>query len=169
MMGQRLVLRSKSTGKIASRKDQGQKALAIEAQRLTNQGLTGGITSLLLPQSAKEKAEIAAIKEKYEVDKVITRRGEQSLKSDKTSLAKALKDDDLIGKLAVLYGNYIGNSEAPHLTSAKAFSRWLKGELAHKKSNVYSIVLNKAPILLEVERDDRWWADAFAQRRKTQS
>ena len=168
-MGQRLVLKSKKTGKIASRKDQGQKALAIEAQRLTNQGLSGGITSLLLPKSAKEKAEIEAIKEKYKVDKVITRMGEQSLKSDKTSLAKALKDDDLIGKLAVLYGNYIGNSEAPHLTSAKAFSRWLKGELAHKKSNVYSIVLNKAPILLEVERGDRWWADAFAQRRKTQS
>jgi len=168
-MGQRLVLKSKKTGKIASRKDQGQKALAIEAQRLTNQGLSGGITSLLLPKSAKEKAEIEAIKEKYKVDKVITRTGEQSLKSDKTSLAKALKDDDLIGKLAVLYGNYIGNSEAPHLTSAKAFSRWLKGELAHKKSNVYSIVLNKAPILLEVERGDRWWADAFAQRRKTQS
>ena len=168
-MGQRLVLKSKKTGKIASRKDQGQKALAIEAQRLTNEGLSGGITSLLLPKSAKEKAEIEALKEKYKVDKVITRRGEQSLKSDKTSLAKALKDDDLIGKLAVLYGNYIGNSEAPHLTSAKAFSRWLKGELAHKKSNVYSIVLNKAPILLEVERGDRWWADAFAQRRKTQS
>ena len=168
-MGQRLVLKSKKTGKIASRKDQGQKALAIEAQRLTNEGLSGGITSLLLPKSAKEKAGIEAIKEKYKVDKVITRRGEQSLKSDKTSLAKALKDDDLIGKLAVLYGNYIGNSEAPHLTSAKAFSRWLKGELAHKKSNVYSIVLNKAPILLEVERGDRWWADAFAQRRKTQS
>lgn len=168
-MGQRLVLKSKKTGKIASRKDQGQKALAIEAQRLTNEGLSGGITSLLLPKSAKEKAGIEAIKEKYKVDKVITRTGEQSLKSDKTSLAKALKDDDLIGKLAVLYGNYIGNSEAPHLTSAKAFSRWLKGELAHKKSNVYSIVLNKAPILLEVERGDRWWADAFAQRRKTQS
>lgn len=168
-MGQRLVLKSKKTGKIASRKDQGQKALAIEAQRLTNEGLSGGITSLLLPKSAKQKAEIEAIKEKYKVDKVITRTGEQSLKSDKTSLAKALKDDDLIGKLAVLYGNYIGNSEAPHLTSAKAFSRWLKGELAHKKSNVYSIVLNKAPILLEVERGDRWWADAFAQRRKTQS
>lgn len=168
-MRQRLVLKSKKTGKIASRKDQGQKALAIEAQRLTNEGLSGGITSLLLPKSAKEKAEIEAIKEKYKVDKVITRTGEQSLKSDKTSLAKALKDDDLIGKLAVLYGNYIGNSEAPHLTSAKAFSRWLKDELAHKKSNVYSIVLNKAPILLEVERGDRWWADAFAQRRKTQS
>ena len=61
MMGQRLVLRSKSTGKIASRKDQGQKALAIEAQRLTNEGFSGGITSLLLPKSAKEKAEINAI------------------------------------------------------------------------------------------------------------
>ena len=169
MMGQRLVLRSKSTGKIASRKDQGQKALAIEAQRLTNEGFSGGITSLLLPKSAKEKAEINAIKEKYKVDKVITRRGEQSLKSDKTSLAKALKDDDLICKLAVLYGNSIGNIQAPHLTSAKAFNRWLKDELARKNSTVYAIVLERAPILLNVERSDRWWADAFAQRRKTQS
>jgi hypothetical protein len=169
MMGQRLVLRSKSTGKIASRKDQGKKALVIEAQRLTNQGLSGGITSLLLPQSAKEKAEIAAIKEKYEVDKVKTRRGEQTGKGDKAKLTKALKDDDLICKLAVLYGNSIGNIQAPHLTSAKAFNRWLKDELARKNSTVYAIVLERAPILLNVERSDRWWADAFAQRRKTQS
>lgn len=169
MMGQRLVLRSKSTGKIASRKDQGQKALILEAQRLTNQGLSGGITSLLLPQSAKEKAKIEAIKEKYKVDKVKTRRGEQSRKSDKATLAKALKDDDLIGKLAVLYGKSIGGSKAPHLTSAKAFSVWLKRELVCKNSAVYSVVLEKAPIFLNVERSDRWWADAFAQRRKTQS
>lgn len=168
-MGQRLVLRSKSTGKIASRNDQGQKALVIEAQRLTNQALSGGITTLLLPQSAKEKAEIEAIKEKYYVDKVKTRRGEQTGKGDKAKLAKALKDDDLIGKLAVLYGNSIGNSEAPHLTSAMAISVWLKRELVRKNSAVYSVVLEKAPILLNVERSDRWWADAFAQRRKTQS
>ena len=81
MIGQRLVLRNKSTGKIASRKDQGQKALVIEAQRLTKQGLSAGITSLLLPQTPKEIAEIGAIAAIYDIDKVKTRRGEQDRKS----------------------------------------------------------------------------------------
>jgi hypothetical protein len=169
MNGQRLVLRSKSTGKIASRKDQGQKALVLEAQRLTNQGLSGGITSLLLPQSPSEVAEIADIGAIYDVDKVKTRRGKNSIKSDKAELAKVLKDDDLVMKLAVLFGNFIGDGKGPHLTSAKAFSRWLKRELARKNSAVYAVVLERAPIFLNVERSDRWWADAFAQRRKTQS
>jgi len=169
MIGQRLVLRNKSTGKIASRKDQGQKALVIEAQRLTKQGLSAGITSLLLPQTPKEIAEIGAIAAIYDIDKVKTRRGEQSVKSDKATLIKALKNDDLIGNLAVLYGEFIGDSKAPHLTSAKAFSVWLKGQLAHKNSAAYTVVLEKAPLFLNVERSDRWWADALAQRRKTQS
>ena len=31
------------------------------------------------------------------------------------------------------------------------------------------MTFEQAPVLLEVERSDRWWADAFSQRRKTQS
>jgi hypothetical protein len=71
--------------------------------------------------------------------------------------------------LAVLYDKSIENSQAPNLTSAKAITRWLKRELIRKNSAAYSVVLHKAPILLDVERSDRWWADAFAQRKKTQS
>ena len=169
MMGQRLVLRSKSTGKIASRKDQDVKALALEAQRLTKEGLGGGIASLLVPKSPKEKAQIAAIDKIYQASRVKTRQFEKNGKSNKAALAEALKDDDLIVRLAVLYDKSIENSQAPNLTSAKAFTRWLKRELVRKNSAAYSVVLHKAPIFLDVERSDRWWADAFAQRKKTQS
>ena len=169
MSGVRFVLKSKSTGKIASRKDQGAKALTLEAQRLTNEGSGGGIPSLLLPKSTKEKAELATIDEIYKVSRVKTRESEKNGKSNKAALAEALKDDDLIARLAVLYGKSIEKSQAPNLTSAKAISRWLKRELGCKNSAAYSLVLHKAPILLNVERSDRWWADAFAQRKKTQS
>jgi hypothetical protein len=158
MMGQRLVLKSKKTGKIASRKDQGQKALTIKAQQLFNQGFSGGITDSLLPQSLEEQAEIQAINDLYQIDKVKTRRGRQSRQSDKARLAKALQNDCLIIKLLEMYFK--------HITSVKAFIRWLKGEITRKNSAAFTLISIEEPILLNVERGYRWWADAFAQRKK---
>ncbi len=169
MTGQRLVLRSKATGKIAARKDQGKKALVLKAQLLKYQGLGGGITSLLLPNSPKEKANIAKIDKIYEVACVETRPGKKSGASDKKALIDVLKDDDLIVKLVVHFGEFVGNNAIAHATSAKAFIRWFKCELSKKNSNVYLLAIEQAPVLLEVKRSDRWWADAFAQRKKTQS
>jgi hypothetical protein len=166
MMGQRLVLKSKKTGKIASRKDQGQKALTIKAQQLFNQGFSGGITDSLLPQSLEEQAEIQAINDLYQIDKVKTRRGRQSRQSDKARLAKALQNDCLIIKLLEMYFKHIGRKRAPHITSVKAFIRWLKGEITRKNSAAFTLISIEEPILLNVERGYRWWADAFAQRKK---
>jgi len=169
MSGERLVLRSKATGKIASRADQVKKAITLKAVELTTDCKTMGIPNLLLPQSATEKAEIDAISDKYDACTVKVRSGKKSGTSDKKKLQDALKDDDFIGKLAVHFGEFVGDIASPHAISAKAFSRWLKNELSKKNSNVYRMTFEQAPVLLEVERSDRWWADAFSQRRKTQS
>lgn len=164
-----LVLRHKASGKIASRKDQKAKALIMEAQRLIDDGLGGGITSLLVPKSAKDKAEIAKMGEIYAVSRVGARRGNKSGTSDRKLLKTAVKNDVLIAKLAVLFGAFVGKKPGPHAIAAKAFTRWLKVELTKKNSAAYQIALTDGHILFDVDRGDRWWADAFSQRRKTQS
>jgi len=169
MSNERLVLKSKATGKIASRADQGKKAITLKAVELTTGCKAMGIPSLLVPQSSRETAEIVAIGNKYDACFVKVRAGKKSGTSDKKKLQAALKDDDFIGKLAVHFGKFVGDIPTPHAISAKAFSRWLTNELSKKNSTVYSITFEQAPVLLEVERSDRWWADAFSQRRKTQS
>jgi len=169
MRGEQLVLKSKATGKIASRADQGKKAITLKAVELTTGCTAMGIPSLLLPQSSKEKAEIAAIGNKYAACFVKVRAGKKNGSSDKKKLQAALKDDDFIAKLAVHFGMYVGDTPSPHAISAKSFSRWLKNELSNKNSIIYRITLAQAPVFLEIERSNRWWADAFAERRKTQS
>ncbi len=169
MSGQRLVLKSKATGKIASRKDQGKKAITLKAVELTTSGKAIGIPSLLVPQSSNEKAEIEAIGNKYDACFVKARTGKKNGTSDKKKLQAALKDDDFIGKLAVHFGKHVGNTPSPHAISAKSFSRWLKDELSNKNSIIYRITFQQAPVFLEIERSNRWWADALSERRKTQS
>lgn len=169
MNAQRLVLRNKASGKIASRKDQRRIALILEAERLAAGGQGGGITSLLLPNSPREKAGLAKIRKIYTVCRVKTRPGSKSRMGDRNTLHSAVNDDFLIAKLAVLFGEHIGDKPGPQMTSVKAFTRWLKKELKNTKSIAYKTALKLAPVLLEVERSDRWWESAFAERRKTQS
>ena len=169
MNAQRLVLRNKASGKIASRKDQRRIALILEVERLAAGGQGGGITSLLLPNSPEEKAGLAKIRKIYTVCRVKTRPGTKSRMSDRNALHLAVNNDFLIAKLAVLFGEYIGNKPGPQMKSVKAFTRWLKNELKNTKGIAYKTALKLAPVLLEVERSDRWWESAFAERRKTQS
>jgi hypothetical protein len=169
MSGERLVLKSKATGKIASRADQGKKAITLKAMKLATGCKAMGIPSLLVPHSTEEKAEIAAIGDKYDACFVKTRAGKNSGVSDKKKLQAALKDDDYIGQLVVHFGGYVGDTPSPHAISAKSFSKWLKNELSNKNSIIYRITFEQAPVFLEIERGNRWWANAFAERRKTQS
>lgn len=161
-----LVLKRKDSGKVASRKDQQKIALTLRAQQLTNEGKGGGIVSLLLPRSPKEKDKISKIKKIYFVQKVKPRPGKKSLKVDRLLLSEAVNNDELIFKLSVEFHAFLGNSPSPHAISYKAFSRWVKVELAKKDSAAYIIVYQLAPILLEIERGDRWWSDALAMRKK---
>ena len=169
MTGKRLVLISKSSGKIASRKDQAEKAIVLKAVQLSYGAQAGGIPAMLLPRSQKEQDEITSMGAIYDVSVVKTRPGKKSGTSDRKALREALKNDDLICQLAVQFGKYVGNKSLPHSTSKKAFIHWLNVELKDKTSSIYQIVSKQAPVLLEVEPNDRWWADAFAERRKTQS
>jgi len=169
MNAQHLVLRNRVSGKIASRKDQRRIALILEVERLAAGGKGGGITSLLLPNSPKEKAELAKIRRIYTACRVKARPGSKSKTSDRNALHLAVNDDSLIAKFAVLFGKHIGDKPGPQMTSVKAFTRWLKKELKNTNSIAYKAALKLAPVLLEVDRNDRWWESAFAERRKTQS
>jgi hypothetical protein len=97
------------------------------------------------------------------------RPGKKSKTTVKKAIQTALADDELIAKLAVMYEEHIGNKPGPHTVSAKAFTHWLKNQLKKTESEAYRTVIKVAPILLEVEFSERWWADNFAERRKTQS
>ena len=169
MKGEKLVLRHKASGKIASRKDQESKALTLHAQQLTASGQGGGIVALRLPTSVKDKNEMVRIGQTYSVSRVEARLGNNAETSDKKQLQAALTNDELIAKLAELYRKHIGEKPGPHTISSKAFTRWLKKELNNTQSMAYKAARSLAPVLLEVERNDRWWEAAFAERRKTQS
>lgn len=170
---QHLVLKRKTNGKIASRKDQSQKAVQLKAVQLTESGTGGGITSLLLPKSAKEKAKIDVIGEIYEVLPVVVRTGKKAnkrgTKTVRQELNSAIENDELMARLAVLYEKQLGHNFGTRRTSGKDISGWIRGELIKRDSPAYRAVQSLASILLEVDRKDRWWADAFARRRKTQS
>jgi len=168
MKDQRLVLRHKTSGKIASRKDQATKALILEAKRLNDVGDGAGITALLLPSSPQENAQIKKIEKIYAVSQVSARPGKGN-KTTKNKIQTAVANDDLIAKLGVLYEDHLRGKLDPHTISAKAITRWLKKQLKDTGSKAYRTVLQSAPILLEVEYGDRWWADTFAARKKTQS
>ena len=163
-----LVLKRKDSGKIASRKDQKKIALTLKAQQLTDDGQGGGIVSLLLPNSPQEKNKISEMANIYDVASVKPRSGKKTGKVDRLELSAAVNNDELICKLAVQFGTFVEKNPSPHAISAKAFSRWLKGELAKKDSVVYRIVYKHAPILLELERGDRWWEDALALRKNAE-
>ena len=169
MKDEKLVLRNKATGKIASRKDHESKALTLHAQQLTASGQGGGIVALRLPTSVQDKNEMMRIGETYSVSHVRARPGDKAGTSDKKALQVALKNDDLIAKLVALYEQHIGDKPGPHTISSKGFTGWLKKELKTTNSIAHQTVLELAPVLLEVERSDRWWEFAFAERRKTQS
>ena len=161
-----LVLKRKDSGKIASRKDQKKIAQTLKAQQLTDDGQGGGIVSLLLPKSPQEKNKISEMANIYGVFIVKPRSGKKTGKVDRFELSAAVNNDELICKLALQFGTFVGKNPSPHAISAKAFSRWVKGELAKKDSAVYRITYKYAPILLEIERGHRWWADAIALRKK---
>jgi hypothetical protein len=169
LKGEHLVLRNKASKKIASRRNQSHEAMTLEAQRLTADGVGGGITSLLLPTSLKGEVALAKIAEIYTADRVKARPGGKSGQVDRKRLKAAMANDELFAKLISLYSEYIGSEPGPQTKSVKAFTGWLKGVFKRPGSPAYKVVFRIAPVLLEVERGDPWWGSAIAQRRKTQS
>ena len=163
------MLRHKASKKIASRRNQSSEAMTLEAQRLTDDGVGCGITSLLLPTSLKGEVAIAKIGEIYTADRVKARPGGKSGNSDQKRLKAALGNDELFAKLVCLYLKDIGSDPGPQTKSVKAFTRWIKAELQRQSSPAHRVVRSLAPVLLEAGRGDRWWESAISERRKTQS
>lgn len=160
------MLRHKTSRKIASRPKQRTEAMTLEAQRLDDNGIGGGIASLLLPTSADDAVSVARIARIYTAERVKARPG---AKSDRKKLKAAMENDELFAKLDCLYSEHNGDESGPQTNSVKAFTRWLKAVLQCRGSPAYPVILKLAPVLLEVERGDRWWETAMSKRRKTQS
>ena len=160
------MLRHKTSRKIASRPKQRTEAMTLEAQRLDDNDIGGGIASLLLPTSPEEEVSVAKIAGIYTADRVKARPG---AKSDRKKLKAAMENDELFAKLVCLYSEHNGDESGPQTNSVKAFTRWLKAVLQCRGSPAYPVILKLAPVLLEVERGDRWWESAMSKRRKTQS
>jgi hypothetical protein len=137
--------------------------MTLEAQRLDDNGIGGGIAALLLPTSPDDAVSVARIAGIYTAERVKARPG---AKSDRKKLKAAMENDELFAKLDCLYSEYIGDEPGPYTKSVKAFTRWLKAGLQYRGSPSYRVILNLAPVLLEVELGDRWWTSAIAGRRK---
>ena len=140
--------------------------MTLEAQRLADDGIGDGIAALLLPKSKEERISVAKIAEIYTVERVKVRSGVKSGRGDRKALKAAIGNDELFAKLVSLYSEHIGNEPGPQTKSVKAFTRWFKAELQRQGSPGYRVVRSLAPVLLEVERGDSWWASAIAERRK---
>jgi hypothetical protein len=160
------VLRHKKSRKIASRQNQRTEAMTLEAQRLNEDCNGGGIVTLLLPISPEEEVSVAKIAGIYTAERVMARPGAKSGTSDRKKLKMAIGNDELITKLVCLYSKHNGDESGPQTNSVKAFTRWLKEVLQCRGSPAYRVIHELAPVLLDVERGDRWWESAIAGRRK---
>ena len=166
---QRLVLKHKTSRKISSRRDQGKLALKLEAHRLNDTGLGGGIVSSLLPATRRGRTEIAALGKIYDAVRVIVRPVGRKKMTDRQATRAALEDNALVVQLAEAYRVSLGKVPGAHTISAKAFFRWLYRQLQDRKSPASIAVRQRAPVLLDRHFGDRWLADALARRRKPQS
>ena len=160
------MLRHKTSRKIASRPKQRAEAMTLEAQRLNDNGIGGGIVTLLLPTSPEEEVSVAKIAGIYTAERVMARPGAKSGTSDRKKLKTAIGNDELFTKLVCLYSEYKEDESGPQTNSVKAFTRWLKAGLQCPGSPAYQVVRSLAPVLLGVELGDRWWTSAIAGRRK---
>jgi hypothetical protein len=119
-----------------------------------------------LPTSPKDEVAIAKLGKIYTVCAVKARPGHRSGQSDRKALKAVLANDEFIAELVTRYGQFIGDIPGPQRRSVKAFTGWLKGQLAKPDSRTHKAAKQLAPVLLEVMRSDRWWESAIADRRK---
>lgn len=156
---QHLVLRSKVTGKIASRKDQEMIALRLKAIQLSASGRDGGVLSLLLPQTKREATELQRASLRYDVVEVRKRST-----GERERVREALeKNDALMVGLAELYLRAIKHSAYKILVSK--FAIWVCAELEIHNSDVSKLVFSNCPALAD-RHSPSWWEKQIAQRRR---
>jgi len=154
-----LVLRSKVTGKIASRTDQEILAIRLEATILNTAGRCQGILSLLLPRNERERMVLRRASVRYEIAEVKKRSsGERQRVS---SLVET--SHEFMVQLAELYLKSKNYSE--HNISVKSFVRWLCRELEKHESEACKYVFALNPALAD-RRSPGWWENRIAIRRR---
>ena len=155
-----LVLRSKVTGKIASRTDQEILAIRLEATILNAAARCHGIQSLLLPRNERERMVLQRACVRYEIAEVKNRAsGERQRVSSSVETRH-----ELIVQLAELYLKSINYSE--HKISVKSFVRWLCRQLEKHESEVCKYVFALNPVLAD-RRSPGWWENRIANRRRS--
>jgi glutaredoxin len=154
-----LVLRSKKNGKVASRTDQNMIALRLKAIQLSASGRGGGIVSLLLPGSKRDKEVLEKASSRYEVVEV-RKRSTQERQRIRSEIEG---NNFLIVALANLYLKSINQS--PYKILLRDFARWICTELANHNSDACELVFSVCPALAD-RQSPSWWEKQFAQRRK---
>ena len=154
-----LVLRSKKTGKVASRTDQNMIALRLKAIQLTASGRGGGIVSLLLPGSERDKKALEKASLRYEVVEVRMRPNQE-----RQRVRSEIEENDfLIEALEDLYLKSI--NQIPHKILLRDFAKWICTEMANHKSDACQLVFSVCPALPDRQKPS-WWEKQIAQRRK---
>jgi hypothetical protein len=154
-----LVLRSKVTGKIASRTDQEILAIRLEAVILSAAARCHGILSLLLPRNERERVLLQSASIRYAVVEVKKRAS-----AERQRVCSSVETShDLTVQLAELYLKSINHSE--HKISVKSFVRWLCRELKKHESEVCKYVFSLNPALAD-RRSPGWWEKRIAKRRQ---
>lgn len=153
------VLRSRRTGKIASRTGQLKLINRLQARQLTRSGRGGGIVELLLPKTAKETKALNDDDLTYEVAKVRKRTS-----GERTKVRSVAESDEFILSLLKIYVQSAGHDERK-LNTVKVFVRWICDELQNHDSLVCRLVCKHSPALADRQKPD-WWERRIAVRRK---
>ena len=146
-------------GRQAGRTDQHKIARQLAAIKLTKKGRGGGIVSLLLPKSSREKRVLRDLVSRgYKVKEILTRN------SYRKDVREAIRNDDLIAQLAVHYELERGNSNLATPAVIPDFSEWLCQKLSDTSSNEIKRIVGLAhDELLNMTQPD-WWKKQLNQR-----
>jgi hypothetical protein len=146
-------------GKQAGRTDQREIARQIAAIELTKKGRGGGILSLLLPKSPREKRILRDLVSRgYKVKKILTRT------SYRKDVRQAIRNDEIIAQLAVHYDLERRNSTEATSAVIPDFSEWVCQKLSDTSPNEIKRIVGSAhDELLNMKQSD-WWKKQLKQR-----
>ncbi len=147
-------------GKQAGRNDQARIAHQLLSVALNSSGRGGGITKLLLPQSAVEYKKLEKLRLRgYTVKKVAVRTHRRN------NIREAVTDS-LLADLAEKFLSEKGSSPRAMSAIVREFSNWISNKLKdHQATKVRSIVAVAHPGLVDRTSAD-WWRKRIAQRKK---
>jgi len=147
-------------GKQAGRKDQKKIALQMASLTLISEGMGGGISSLLLPQTLCQlKNTEKLFRRGYTVKEVLLRR------HGRVKVREAVTDE-LLATLAVRFFAERGQSKRAMSAVVREFSNWICSKLNHSKPNEITHIVARAHPELPERKSPEWWKKQIAQRKK---